>query len=124
LKKKWKKMKKKGCRMEEKEIRTVLSKNIKLFRSHRQWSQADLAAEAGISITFLSDIERGNKWPHPETLSHLSRAFEVDVYQLFKPHDTSVDGVSEILAKFVKDITAGITASIGETYQAYLTIEE
>jgi ribosome-binding protein aMBF1 (putative translation factor) len=35
--------------------------HIKLFRFYRALSQADLAEKAGISITFLSDIERDNK---------------------------------------------------------------
>ena len=50
-------------------IRQTLAQNIKRFRETRNKSQADLAFDAGISIPFLSDIERGNKWPSPETIA-------------------------------------------------------
>jgi transcriptional regulator with XRE-family HTH domain len=48
--------------MEEQELKGILGKNIKFFRSRRHLSQADLAEKAGISITFLSNIERGNNF--------------------------------------------------------------
>jgi transcriptional regulator with XRE-family HTH domain len=66
------------------EVRAVLAQNIKSIRIHRKWSQADLAEKADISIPFLSDIERGNKWPYPDTLSRLAKALNVDIYELFR----------------------------------------
>ena len=65
-------------------IRAVLAQNIKSFRIHRDWSQADLAEKADISIPFLSDIERGNKWPYPETLSKLAKALNAKINELFR----------------------------------------
>ncbi len=59
------------------DIRKLLSQNIKYFREVRRLSQADLAYEANISIPFLSDIERGNKWPHPDTLASIATATEL-----------------------------------------------
>ena len=50
------------------DVRNTLSLNVKKLRENRRLSQADLAFDAGISIPFLSDIERGNKWPSPDTL--------------------------------------------------------
>ena len=43
------------------DVRNTLSLNVKKLRENRRLSQADLAFDAGISIPFLSDIERGNK---------------------------------------------------------------
>ena len=65
-------------------IREILAQNIKSFREHRKWSQADLAEYADISIPFLSEIERGNKWPYPDTLAKISRAFNVKPHELFR----------------------------------------
>ena len=70
--------------MDGQEIKTALGKNIKLIRSHRQFSQALLAEKADISITFLSNIERGLKYPKPAVLSHIAENLGVEVYQLFK----------------------------------------
>jgi DNA-binding XRE family transcriptional regulator len=45
------------------ELRSILSLNIKQLRDRLGLSQAMLAERAGISITFLSAIEREKKWP-------------------------------------------------------------
>jgi len=65
-------------------IKTVLGKNIKLLRQKRQYSQANLAEKADISITFLSNIERGLKFPQPENLAQIAGCLGVEVYELFK----------------------------------------
>ena len=65
------------------DIRKLLSQNIKYFREVRRLSQADLAYEANISIPFLSDIERGNKWPHPDTLASIATTLQVEPVDLF-----------------------------------------
>ena len=72
--------------MSGQEIKTTLGMNIKLHRSHRQFSQALLAEKAGISIAYLSKIERGIKYPKPEVLSQIAEGLEIDAYDLFKPH--------------------------------------
>jgi transcriptional regulator with XRE-family HTH domain len=41
------------------EIKALLGKNIKKLRSHRHYSQEELAEKADISIIYLSSIERG-----------------------------------------------------------------
>jgi len=65
------------------EIRRILAKNIKTCREHRLWSQADLAEYSDISIPFLSEIERGNKWPFPDTLGRIVQALNVQIHDLF-----------------------------------------
>jgi len=65
-------------------IKTALGKNIKQLRAKRQYSQADLAEKAGISITFLSNIERGLKFPKPENLAQIAKGLGVEVCELFR----------------------------------------
>jgi transcriptional regulator with XRE-family HTH domain len=86
------------------EVREILAQNIKSFRNHRQWSQADLAYEADISIPFLSDIERGNKWPYPDTLSKLAKALDVEVHELFRKEGAAARETKDIIARVVKEI--------------------
>ena len=86
-------------------IRGILAQNIKFFREHRKWSQADLAAYSDISIPFLSEIERGNKWPYPDTLAKIVKAFDIKIHELFrestltnkKEHDYTVMVAKEML---------------------------
>ena len=70
--------------MDGPEIKATLGKNIKLARLNRQYSQALLAEKADISITFLSNIERGLKYPKPAVLSQIAENLGVEVYELFK----------------------------------------
>jgi transcriptional regulator with XRE-family HTH domain len=70
--------------MDGQEIKTALGKNIKLIRNQRQYSQALLAEKADISITFLSNIERGLKFPKPAVLAQIAESLRVEVCELFK----------------------------------------
>ena len=93
--------------MIEQELKSNLGKNIKFLRFRRRLSQIDLAEEACISVTFLSNIERGNNFPHAGTLCMLAKALNVQVWELFKGEGASeqktpiVDRLSEDLIKHV-----------------------
>jgi transcriptional regulator with XRE-family HTH domain len=73
------------------DVRTLLGKRIQFYRKQRQFSQAVLAEKADISITFLSKIERGIRYPTPETLSGIANALEVELCDLFRRDDMPVD---------------------------------
>ena len=93
--------------MVEQELKATLGKNIKFLRFRRRLSQIDLAEEACISVTFLSNIERGNNFPHARTLCSLAEALRVEVWELFKGEGASdqeipiVDRISEDFSKHV-----------------------
>ena len=93
--------------MVEQELKTTLGKNIKFFRFRKQFSQLDLAEEAYISVTFLSNIERGNNFPQARTLCNLAEALDVQVWELFRGEVASeqenaiVDHLSEDFIKHV-----------------------
>jgi len=70
--------------MNGQEIKVALGKNIKFLRAQRQFSQSLLAEKADISITFLSTIERGLKYPKPTVLAKISEGLGVEVHELFK----------------------------------------
>jgi transcriptional regulator with XRE-family HTH domain len=97
------------------EIRSQLGKNIKFFRSRRGLSQADLAEKGGISITFLSDIERGNKWPQPDNLFKLAKALKVEPYELLRPEDATPDDTLTLINKCFDDVSATIQNSIEQS---------
>jgi transcriptional regulator with XRE-family HTH domain len=105
--------------MEEQELKDILGKNIKAFRSIRQLSQADLAAKAGISITFLSNIERGNNFPLAGTLCNLAKALGVEVFELFKGDLTPSDS-REMISQLSKDITEKMNIAVADIFKRYL----
>lgn len=56
---------------------------LRLTRIGVQLTQEDLAKKAGISVSFLSMIERGVRAPHLATLSALAAALGVPLGELF-----------------------------------------
>jgi len=106
--------------MVERELKKTLGKNIKFFRFRRQFSQADLAEKANISITFLSNIERGNNFPQAGTLCSLAQALDVQVWELFKgagsghEPDSIVDRISE---DFIRQVNLAMQ-TVHQQYKA------
>jgi len=99
--------------MNGKEIRAIFGENIRMFRNRRNWSQADLAEFANISINYLGDIERGKKWPHPETLSRLAEALDINVHELFMTEKMDLTIGSKLLMKrFLKDVSLTVNKSL------------
>jgi len=110
--------------MEGKDLRAILSSNIKLYRGHHGLSQADLAEEADISINFLSNIERGIKWPYPDTLVRIAKALKIEEFELFRKNKTIIDDTGTLIERLVMDISASVTKSIEKTYRQYRTVKK
>jgi len=90
--------------MTVKDLRAILSQNIRRYRSYRKLSQADFAEKIDISIPFLSDIENGKKWVSPATLVKMADALNIDAYELLKPETIIPDNAVNILEKYTADI--------------------
>ena len=102
------------------EVRQILAKNIKRLRENRAISQEELAFNAGISIPFLSDIERGNKWPSPETMAKIATALEIDVFELFYPNIMKDPDNSVFISKLVKEISISQNNALKTLCKKYL----
>ena len=74
--------------MTERELRALLSANLKRYRGYRKWSQAEFAEKLNISIPFLSDVENGRKWVSPATLVKFADVLGIEPYELFLPLKT------------------------------------
>jgi len=105
--------------MEGKDLRLILSNNIKQYRRNHGWSQADLAEKSDISINFLSSIERCVKWPYPETLIKIANALKIEEFELFRHSNAINDDTSTLIDRLVADITTSVKNSIEKTYRRY-----
>jgi transcriptional regulator with XRE-family HTH domain len=106
--------------MDGTEIRGVLAKNIKSCREHRLWSQADLAAYSDISVPFLSEIERGNKWPFPDTLGKIAEALNVQVHELFRDSETLSRKDRDFTTTVVKEMLIAQKVAADNVARQYL----
>ena len=105
--------------MEIQEIKNNLGKNIKYFRFHRQLSQAALAEKADISVTFLSNMERGKMFPKVETLSRITKSLDVEVHELFRADRVSKDD-KEMMNRLSEDMTKNVNLAMTEVFKQYL----
>jgi transcriptional regulator with XRE-family HTH domain len=101
--------------MRENNVRRTLSDNIRLYRSRLAFSQATLAEKADISIPFLSSIERGNKWPYPDTLFRIACALNIEVYKLFKPDAEPSDGRPADIDQWLDDVLVALRQSVNKS---------
>ena len=106
--------------MTEKDLRAVLSQNIRRFRSYRKLSQADFAEKIDISIPFLSDIENGKKWLSPVTLIKMADALNIEAYELLKPETIIPDNAVIMLEKYTADIYSVFGNSLENILNNYL----
>jgi transcriptional regulator with XRE-family HTH domain len=106
--------------MTEKDLRAVLSQNIRRFRGYCKLSQADFAEKIDISIPFLSDIENGKKWVSPVTLVKMANALNLEVYELLKPETIIPDNAVNILEKYTADIYRIFGKTLSTIHQSYI----
>jgi transcriptional regulator with XRE-family HTH domain len=105
--------------MEIQVIKDILARNIKYFRYHRELSQSQLAEKADISVTFLSNIERGKMFPKVETLSRITESLNVDVHELFKA-DLVPEDNKKMMNRLTEDMTKNVNLAMSEVIKQYL----
>lgn len=52
----------------------VFAANLKLHRQRKNLTQAELATKAGVSVSYVSMLERGTRSPPLETIEALAKA--------------------------------------------------
>jgi len=108
--------------MNGEDLKTALGQNIKNLRVLRQYSQAELAEIADISIIYLSNIERGKKFPKPAIISQIAESLDVEIYELFKSnHTPTIQNVNKkYINRISKDITQKVIQALDTGFKKYL----
>jgi len=97
-------------------LRLVLGLKVRALRSGQGWTLQRLSARSGLAISYLSEIEKGKKYPKPEKLLALAAALEVPFEELVSTRvaeELSPLGAfaeSEFLREFPFDLF-GVSAS-------------
>src|SRR5258708_20232472 len=60
-----------------------LARRIRVWRERQGLTQESFSAKCGISVSFASLLERGERSPSYETLVRISQAFEIPLSHLF-----------------------------------------
>jgi transcriptional regulator with XRE-family HTH domain len=104
--------------MKESRLKSILGKNVRFFRLRKQLSQADLAEQANISITFLSNIERGNNYPQAGTLCSIASVLGVNEWELLK-EEVVFDNQKAIIDRISEDFTKHVNLALETVYEHY-----
>ena len=104
--------------MDEECLRELLSQNIKRFRQKKGWSQAKLAEKMDISTNYLSNIERKIGWVSPFSLVKLANALEIEVFELFKPEESTPVDVKNTINKYLDDISDSLRISFDKSLKS------
>ena len=70
----------------------MLGDRIRRLRNARQWTLKGLATKSFMSVSYLSDIERGRTPPSLKTLVRIARSLDMTPSQLLDGVDLSVYG--------------------------------
>jgi len=105
--------------MDGQAIKDILGRNIKLLRARRGLSQANFAEKANISIPFLSNIERGIKYPQPDMLSRIANALGVEVNELFMANLEAGEN-KELISLLSEDMRKNVNLAMTEVFERYL----
>lgn len=61
------------------DFRQGLGERLRALRESRNWTLKQLSQSTGLSLTYLSDLERGRTLPSIETLLKISLAYDLKV---------------------------------------------
>lgn len=66
-------------------LRYILGLKLRSYRQERSWGLKDVARATGLSVSYLSEIEKGRKYPKPDKIHQLAQALEVPFETLMSP---------------------------------------
>lgn len=64
-------------------LRILFGKRLRYLRRSKDMTQEQLAEAAGISVEFVSNIERGVNAPSFETIEKIAQVLRVPIQELF-----------------------------------------
>ena len=94
--------------MNEREIHRAedhreFGENIRAARKASKVSRAIVAEKAGISVGYLGEVERGEKWPKLSVLRSIARAVRVSPTRFFEFKDQETGDQVEKLQLIIKN---------------------
>jgi len=82
-----------------KDLRKILSQNIRKTRGSLHISQAKLAESADLSVSHIVDIEYCKTWVSDKTLNSIAKALNLEAYELLIPENVQNKAENHVLQR-------------------------
>ncbi len=69
-------------------LAAIFARNLQALRQKKHLTQEALAAKAGISVAYVSMLERGQRTPPLETIDLLAKALKVPALEMLQKPST------------------------------------
>ncbi|MEM8996167.1 MAG: helix-turn-helix transcriptional regulator, partial [Acidobacteriota bacterium] len=66
-------------------LRFILGLKLRQYRLDRGWGLKDVASRTGLSVSYLSEIEKGRKYPKPDKLIQIAKGLNLTYDELVSP---------------------------------------
>jgi transcriptional regulator with XRE-family HTH domain len=87
-----------------KDLRKILSQNIRKARGLLHISQAKLAESANLSVSHILDIEYCKTWVSDKTLNSIAKALYLEPYELLIPENVQNKAENHVLQRIANII--------------------
>jgi len=107
--------------MNEAQLRSIVKNNIKRLRINRQWTQAQFAEKASLSVNFICDLEAGKRWFSPASMVKIAALLKIEPYELFMPEGDCIPpkGIT-MLKNYSKELKQMMLDSFDFVYNRYV----
>jgi transcriptional regulator with XRE-family HTH domain len=101
-------------------VQRVIARNVKQGRKRLGLSQADVADRAGLSGSYVSEIERARGNPSVEALARIADALGLRPYQLLLDEDDwEVRDRLETVSSMYRDLKSGMNSMLDEALRRH-----
>lgn len=95
---------------------------VRAMRRNREWTLQEVANKSGLSVSYLSDIERGRTNPSMATAAKLAEVFGMELAELFEGAELALSaGEYRLLDAWRSgkwaELLALVSAKIAEEYE-------
>ena len=108
-----------GKKITESYVRSLISKNLKWYRSLNKISQLDFAQKAGLAHNFVNDIESEKKWPSAKTIAKLCSALNIEPHQFFLDKDMDKGMIDDKMYLYIDALNNSIQLALAEVTNQY-----
>ena len=102
-----------------KSIQSIFGNNCKRIRNKHGFTQEEVAERSGLSLSYISELERGNSNPTLATMERLAKSFDAELAELLE-FKHGLASSQEIRQRLIKIIAATDAKTLSELYFAVL----